>query len=262
MEPEQIKTWLDYMTAIPPGTPADLKELGRYPGAILITGCQRSGTTILCDIIQSHENILSKHSELEGALVLRGYRPPLPRGRHCFQTTYVSAAVEEYTPHAGKFKMVFVLRNPLSVVYSMANNWSRATCNYVFHECGMQGLGIVHRWLYNIAARTSLNRTRELTVRRAIRIYNAKVNQIFRLAQIVPETDLIVVEYDQLVTKKDTLLPQIYDFLMLGYKKSYAELLHGRSTQKAAKFSPRRKRLINNACRHTYERALDFLSIG
>lgn len=259
MQTGQIRSWLDYMDVVPPGTPGDLKELGRYPGAILVTGCQRSGTTALADIIQSHKSIASAHSELEGAIALRGYRPPLPQGRHCFQTTYVSSSVDEYFAHIGDFKMVFVLRNPLSVVYSMANNWSRKTCHYVFQECGTRDLSTLHSWFYRIAAGTFLNNTRELTIRKAARTYNAKLKQLFDLAEVIAKEDLLVVEYDQLVQNKHVLLPRIYGFLALDYEQSFAELLHSKSIGKAAELSARRKRLIQSSCQQIYARALGYV---
>ena len=83
-----------------------------------MTGCQRSGTTALTELIQSSDRVRSidcfDDSELEGALILSGRKRVDYQGRWCFQTTFVNFSIEEYLAHRGSYKLIFVVRNPFS----------------------------------------------------------------------------------------------------------------------------------------------------
>ena len=89
-----IKSWEEFAAIIKSKGCHLLKRLDEFPRSILVTGCQRSGTTVLSIVINSSEGITRyvKESDLElaGALILPGLKAHEPKGRYCFQTTYVN----------------------------------------------------------------------------------------------------------------------------------------------------------------------------
>ena len=69
-----------------------------------------------------------------------GYVWHEPRGRYCFQTTYMYDRLEQYQLFASDSKVVWLLRNPYSVVWSMLHNWKRSALAELFAGCGRQAL--------------------------------------------------------------------------------------------------------------------------
>ncbi len=68
-----------------------LARLDDFKDAILVAGCQRSGTTMLAKVITESEGIrnfwFGVDPCMDGGLLLSGYLPHEPVGRYCFQTT-------------------------------------------------------------------------------------------------------------------------------------------------------------------------------
>jgi hypothetical protein len=102
-----------------------LMNLDSFSDTILVAGCQRSGTTALSRLITESEGMTNfwfgQDDELDAALILAGRVQCENQGRHCFQTTYIDDNYHEYFDHKN-YKMIWVIRNPYSVVYSMLNN--------------------------------------------------------------------------------------------------------------------------------------------
>ena len=68
---------------------------------------------------------LTADDELDAALALAGLID-LPVGsRYCFQTTYLNECYADYRMLGPGQRLIWVLRNPYSVVYSMLYNWGR-----------------------------------------------------------------------------------------------------------------------------------------
>ena len=128
-----------------------LTKLDNFQDSILVAGCQRSGTTALSRLITASDGMVDftfgKDDELDAALILSGYVNYTNKGRHCFQTTYLNDSYPEYFAHQG-YKLIWVVRNPSSVIYSMLYNWRRAALNRLFRHCGAELLDEGERWWY------------------------------------------------------------------------------------------------------------------
>lgn len=230
-----------------------LGELDHYRNAILVAGCQRSGTTALSRLITRSDGMVKFQygvdDELDAALLLSGWVPHQPRGRYCFQTTYLNNSYPEYFEHDG-YKLIWVLRNPGSVIYSMLYNWKRSALNRLFRHCGADLLDDEDKWKYKHFGAISIPR-----MIRACLSYNAKVSQCFMLSERIGKDRFLVVDYENIINNKDSVLPMIYDFVGLAYKSDYKELIHPGSLNKANKFYGKHRELLDNLCVPIYERA-------
>lgn len=271
-----------------------LAKIEDFPDSIHVIGCQRSGTTMLAGIIAGSNGITQfdygRHHELDSALILCGLQPHDAQGRHCFQTTFVNSAYLEYFSHAPNFKMIWVLRNPLSVVFSLLHNWSPWYTDMLFRECGAEQLKGIKRISYT--AFTSLSQLQSLYVgyngkgnrflgkdripdeyvfyrdyegtweycpiprlERACLIYNSRLSQLFPLFQHLGSKRLLVVDYDELVRAKHHLLAKIYAFLGLQFRPHYADRIRGTSIGKSAGLTASERNTIEAISASQYERA-------
>jgi hypothetical protein len=236
-----------------------LKRLHDFPNSILVTGCQRSGTTMLSIIITQSDGIVNywfgPDIELDGALILCGYVEHTPKGRYCFQTTYLNENYHEYYRHKSGHRMVWVLRNPFSVIYSILNNWEKDALDRLFKGCGLPLLTASERKRYELFRSLGLNRLKQ-----ACFAYNGKLMQLFELKKNFNENNIIVVDYDDLVTKKQIVLPVLYEFLELKYYNKYASLIHNQSLKNSNLLSKRKARIIESMCTPIYNEARNQLS--
>ncbi len=252
---DYITTWAEFNRRIrSPGIPL-LGYLGRFPNSVLVTGCQRSGTTMLTRILTLSRGMTNywfgPDDELDAALILSGYVQYEAEGRHCFQTTYVGPGCEEYIAHRDEgHKIVFVLRNPFSVIYSMLYNWSDAALNLLFVESGVPELQGADRLLWRAFGMHAIGR-----LRRACWAYRGKLRQLFVLRQHFSSEQLMVVDYDDLVRRKELMLPAIYAFVRLPYDPRYAERIHARSLRKIQGLSERERSTIRELCEPLYAQA-------
>jgi hypothetical protein len=257
MTNEQIVNWQQFTEKIRSRGCKQLKELDNFPDSVLITGCQRSGTTILARIIRESEGMVDfwsgKDDELEGALILSGYLKHVPKGRYCFQTTFLDGCYPEYYEH-DRFKLLWVLRNPYSTIYSLLNNWSPNALHEVFNNS------------INLILKTPdkqfINRGVDLLNKRLImacRFYNWKVSQLFELFPRLGNNAIMVIDYDELVLDKDKILPKIYKYIDLPYKPIYGEKIHSASINKKKRLSLIEKWFIKKICENTYMKSQDFI---
>ncbi len=234
-----------------------LKELDKFPDSVLVTGCQRSGTTMLSRIITQSEGMVCYYfgadDELDAALILAGLVDHTPRGRYCFQTTYLDQHYREYYEHVGGYKMVWVLRNPYSTIYSLLYNWPSQALDNMFCNFVAPSLTGVEQWQYRLLGRQGFSR-----VKRAAMIYNRKIAQLLELRPSLGAGNVLVVDYDELVKRKTELLPAIYEFIDLAYKQSYAEKIHAKSLEKANNLSGRETAVIQKLCQTWYQQAKTF----
>jgi hypothetical protein len=229
-----------------------LAKLSDFSGAILVSGCQRSGTTILARIIRQSDGIVDFQvrgdDELDAALILSGVEGRSARGRYCFQTTYVNECYREYLDEAHDFKLVWVLRNPLSVVYSMKYNWSRFAFNELYEACGRKqleedlGQGVRHGRIL-----------RSKTIRACLS-YNAKQRQAMELMEGLGRERMMIVEYEGFIADRWVVLPAIYNFIHLPYQPRYAESLRTNSLKKADFLSESDREIVHDLCFPVYER--------
>lgn len=228
-----------------------LERLNDFSESVLVAGCQRSGTTMLARIITRSMGMTNYwfglDDELDAAMILAGMVEHEPRGRYCFQTTYVDERYREYFEHQGRFKLVWMLRNPFSTVYSLLHNWPKPTFDRTFIRAAAPTLGGWDRHLFQ------LGRTRLLSrLRQACYIYNAKVTQVPVLMGELGEDHMMVVDYDDLVLNAAQVLPAIYRFIDLEYRSEYANGICVTSVGKQRHLDPRDRRAIKRLCEPVY----------
>ena len=193
-----------------------LGRLDEFQSPILVAGCQRSGTTALSRLITGSEGMtdfqFSDDDELDAALLLSGWVPHSPHGRYCFQTTYLNNSYPEYFEH-DDYKLIWVLRNPASVIYSMLYNWKTAALNRLFLHCGAALLEDREQWRYRHLGAFSIPR-----LRRACLSYNAKVSHVFKLRERLGNDRLFIIDYERMTHHKKAVLPMIYEYVDLPYR--------------------------------------------
>jgi hypothetical protein len=253
-----IRTWRKFARKVRSRGCNLLKRLDDFPDSILITGCQRSGTTMLSRIITRSEGMVNywfgRDDELAAALILAGVVEHTPRGRYCFQTTYLNECVGEYYQHDNGHRLVWVLRNPFSVVHSMLHNWKDFALNELFEACGSDLLDERDRRLYDWFGVWGVRR-----LKRACLAYCGKTSQIFELKRRLSNR-VVVLDYDELVQRKQGILPELYRFLDLPYRSVYGEWIHGRSVDKRQSLSPREHAIVESTCLPVYEKAKKLVS--
>lgn len=250
-----IRTWRRFGRLVRPHGRL-LQKLDDYPASILVSGCQRSGGTMLADAFVSHSEIVdfawSGDAELDGALVLAGRVDLDGNGRYCFQSTYLN---EEYLAYLGStvpYKLIWLVRNPHSVVTSMLYNWKRFALNELFIYCGA-------RYLDHDAAkrfaRLGLSSVRPIV--RACLSYRAKVDQLLALSELLPDTTLLPIEYEYLVTSKEAALRTLCRFVGLPYEPSMGDRINTGSLKKSSRLSDKDRTIVEDLCEQDYTAALE-----
>jgi len=256
---QNIKSWAQFDRRVRFSGLKLLGQLDHFQNTILIAGCQRSGTTALSRLITGSEGMINfqfgKDDELDAALILSGWVPCQPNGRYCFQTTYLDDSFPEYFEH-DDYKMIWVLRNPSSVIYSMLYNWKIAALNRLFSHCGSALLKEKEKRRYEHFGAFSISR-----LQRACLSYNAKTLQILTLHDKLEDNRLLIVDYESLISNKNELLPKIYQFVNLPYQERYCEKLHAGSLEKANIFRERNRDILENMCMPIYEKACRLMTI-
>lgn len=254
-----IRTWRQFSRLVRSKGCGLLRRLDEFPNSILITGCQRSGTTMLSRIITQSEGMVNywfgPDDELAAALILSGYVDHTPRGRYCFQTTYLNECYHEYFEHKMGHKIIWVLRNPFSVVHSILFNWRMFASNELFRGCGTYLLSDKEKRRYNLLGVWGISK-----LRRACLSFNGKVSQAFELNDRIGKYQMLVVDYDDLVEQKQRILPLIYRFIDLPYRDEYCHKIHPKSINKASRLSKHEYALIKELCSPVYDRARTLLS--
>ncbi|QKT02458.1 hypothetical protein HUS23_00735 [Ectothiorhodospiraceae bacterium 2226] len=257
---QQITTWQQFGRQVRAKDGPLLRRLGEFRDTVLVAGCQRSGTTMLTRVLNEAPELVDfrfgRDDELDAALILAGAVPHEVAGRHCFQTTYLNERYGEYAAslqEGADFRLIWVVRNPYSVVYSLLYNWRSFGLNELFRGCGAARLDGPARRRYDwLGGRLGHLAVRRL--KRACLSYSGKAAQVFELAPALGER-MLVVDYDALVADKMRLLPQVFAFAGLEYRAAYADGVHGSSVNKASRLSARERAMIHDLCSPVYERA-------
>lgn len=254
-----VTTWPQFGKNIRKKDQKLLGMLSRFVDPILVTGCQRSGTTILTEVLLQATQIIDYRSkidsELLGALMLCGELPIPSPGRYCFQTTFLNEKYNEYWDHQGHFKMIFLIRNPFSVVYSMCYHWKRKTqlynfaLNELFDSCGVQMLNEKERNRYMLFGKFIIPQ-----IRKACLSYVGKTSQLFEIKEKL-KGDVVIIDYDDLIQKKESVLPFLFDFAHVPFLKSYLTLIHSQGIKRADKLSQAERESVQRTCWGLYERA-------
>ena len=154
--------------------------------------------------------------ELDGALLLAGRRERQSIGRPCFQTTYVRERYREYFAH-GRFKLVWVVREPHAAVSSLLGNRERALPPR--HALGLSGKS---------AGGQGASR-----LEKACAAYLASIRQTLEIKERLGER-VAVVDYDELTANRNRLLPALCRFAEVGCVAHVLRHLHGKSVRKGA----------------------------
>lgn len=258
---DYITDWAEFSLKVRSGGCHLLKRLRDFSDPILVAGCQRSGTTMLSRIITQSDGMTNywfgPDDELDAALILSGYVGHLPEGRYCFQTTYVNSCYREYFEYAGRYKMIWVLRNPYSVVFSLLHNWTPDALARLFLECGVSLLQGKDAALYRTLGIRGIPR-----IRQACYGYVAKTLQIFDIAQNLDAESLKILDYDDLVTRKQTLLPALYDFIGVDFQSRYLRKISSGSLNKARQLPPNDTAVVQDICEPVYMRATNLMAVA
>jgi len=260
MQPEDcsIKTWRQFARQVRPRGCRLLGRLDRFPDSVLVTGCQRSGTTMLSRVITLSDGMtrywFGRDDELDAALILSGEVDIPSSGRFCFQTTYLNECYREYFEHDAGHKIVWVLRNPHSVVYSLMYNWRRWTLNELFEACGAALLEDPLAGRYRRFGVIGVPR-----IVKACLSYNGKISQLFELREKLDNGRLMVVEYDDLVNDPEHRLEKIYQYIDLDFREAYCEQIHQKSTGKKNRLTEKEQRRVRELCLPVYEQARGLL---
>lgn len=249
-----VRTWAQFHRVVKrPGNEL-LGRLDEFGDTILVSGCQRSGTTALTHAISETEGsahyVFGHDSELDGALLLAGCVARFTSGRHCFQTTYLNDRFAEYLFHES-FRLIWVLREPRSVIYSMLHNWRRAALNRLYASCGNARLDALHH-----EASSMLDRWMGPSrLDKACASYVAKTEQVFVLHREL-KGRMLVVDYDELVARPDFTLRHICKFADVPFDRKLADHLHGRSSRRGDRLTSWQASRVDDACTSVYRTAL------
>ena len=197
---------------------------------------------------------LTDDDELDAALALCG-EIDLPGGaRYCFQTTYLNERYDEYRMMGPGNRLIWVLRNPKSVIFSMVYNWRRFALNELYAGCGL-ALAKSDR-LRNVHLPWPLGPSR---TEKACLSYSAKTAQINAIRNIVSPEQVLVLDYDGLVTAPHDWLPRIFAFIDEPYDPEYANSIRTSSLEKADRLSGAADRLIEQEADPVYRACLELV---
>jgi hypothetical protein len=190
---------------------------------------------------------LTKDDELDAALVLAGFVDLPQNTRYCFQTTYLNECFGEYgTLNQGQ-RLIWVVRNPYSVIHSMLNNWRRFALNELYAGCGTQTTSSKRLQRGYLPWPFGPSR-----LEKACLAYRGKAAQILAIKAIVKPDQLLVVDYDRLAAKPHETLPAIFQFANAPYDPEYAGEVRKTSLSKAEHLSRRTRKLIERLTWQTY----------
>jgi len=247
-----ISTWPQFAHKVRKHEPKLLNQLDKYSNSILVAGCQRSGTTMLARLISNSDEVIDfrvgHDNELDAALILSGRKDAEQSGRHCFQTTYLNENYKEYFEHTENSKMIWVVRNPYSVVYSLLYHWRRFAFKELFQACGSSLLGDEFKKRSDTFGYWSVPK-----IIRACLSYNGKSSQLFDLVKHFDDEHLLVIDYDNLISNKETAVEAIFNFLDLPFNHNTTQSIRSGSVQKEQHLSAKERKVIREISYPVYE---------
>lgn len=229
-----------------------MAAIERYPDAVFVAGCQRSGTTMLTRLIAKSRGFrpleLTHDDELDAALALRGL-VDLPAGaRYCLQTTYLNERYPEYARMGPGQRLIWVVRKPDSVVHSMVHNWRRWALDELYEATRADAVRLVP----SIEAKPAWWRFGPSRAEKARVAYVGKSAQILQISHIVPAHQLLIVEYDDLVQSPGVWLPLVFAFIGSAWDPAYARMVRGDSVRKAERMSESTRREVDRVAMPIY----------
>jgi hypothetical protein len=182
-----------------------LKGLSQFKRCVLVSGCQRSGTTLLTKVLSSGQTFTREH---QASLILAGALPYKGNSKcPVLQSTYVNEAWNEYLEH-DNFKLVWVIRDPFRTIYSMMFNWN---------------LDSIHRFLRYSGYRKDEGNILES----CCTIYNIKAMQLMHLKRELGDR-VIPVRYESVVNNKEVIVPKLYEKTGLKFNKGALNIVRNK----------------------------------
>lgn len=232
-----------------------LKMLPSYADAVLVAGCQRSGTTMLTRVIANSRGFrplsLTHDDELDAALALAGY-VDLPRAtRYCFQTTYLNERYPEYAMLGPGQRLIWMLRNPYSVIRSMVHNWKRWALDELFESSearARERLGAI-----DLPRPGPFGHSR---IFKACMAYVGKTSQVLSIRQSIAQEILMVIDYDDIVSNRVEQMRDIGAFIGQRFEPGVDSGIRADSLRKADRLTPADRLLIERIAAPTYAECL------
>lgn len=247
-------TWKKFYKYARSSDCAMLARLSDFPGAILVGGCQRSGTTLMARLIRRDSDMeifnITKDDELDAALILSGLHQYKANKRVCFQTTYINECFYEYKQIERSQKIIWVIRNPYSVVWSMLYNWRRSALELLFEGCGREYLSSRESLIYNIIPRFSVS-----GIKKACLAYRSRLKEVAEITQWLPKDQLMLVDYDDFLKSPENEMNEICRFSGINYSQNLVSDVNPISKTKADRLSQSQRRLITELAMPEYDRA-------
>ena len=236
-----------------------LRSLSKYPDSILVTGCQRSGTTLVTRLLAQSPEIndiwVSKDDEYDAAMILSGSHNTEAAGRFCFQTTYLNESYIEYIENKDlPFQLIWVVRNPVPVVNSMLYNWGRYPLNELYEACGEKYLDeYSNQYHFTKNIFTGLN-----AVEKACLAYVGKQKQLLEIYRHFSKDNLLVINYESITGSPMDSVPELFRFARLEYKEEFIKIIKPKGNVDK---DVRNKNIIEAICMDTYQQARKFATI-
>ena len=215
---------------------------------------------MLAKTFNSHPEVYDfswgKDAELDAAQLLAGYgepkRLPPTDARLCLQTTYLNERYHEYLEHQENFHLIWLIRNPHSVVYSMVYNWSRFALNEVFVSCGLQKADPTTKTRYDRFGCLGVP-----PIDRACYAYLGKLDQCNFLADRLDREYFLTIQYEELVQNREALTRKLYNFVGLPQLVATSENISQRSMQKSKNLSSKERDRIEQICCSQYQATIE-----
>ena len=253
-----VFSWADFHDVVKQPNQPLLARLDDYDDSVLVAGTHRSGTSALSYLLKRADGIadhcFGADDELDGALLLAGYVARLADGRHCFQTTYLNDRYTEYFEH-DNFRLIWMLREPRSIVHSLLQSWKRSGPNRSFDARDAKVLDPKARRTH-VGSQGGCSR-----LDRACASYVAKTEQTFALRERLGAR-MAIVDYDDLVAHRDVLLPQLCEFAEIPYDRDLTRQLHGKRARNGVRLAPWEARHVDDLCDEVYRKARSLRTIG
>lgn len=194
---------------------------------------------------------LTVDDELDAALALAGFVDLPNDRRYCLQTTYLNECFLEYRQLQPDQRLIWVVRNPYSVVYSMLHNWERFALNELYEGCGIINANSPRQRRSNLLWPFGPSR-----IEKACLAYRGKAAQILSIRRMLRREQLLIVDYDLLSAAPGEWLPRVFEFADTPYDAACANQVRRSPASKADALSSRARGLIEQLALPTYRECI------
>jgi hypothetical protein len=154
------------------------------------------------------------------------------------------------------FRLIWMVREPRSVVYSMLHNWKRGALNRLYEACGS-----AHYQTPPAARSMMTDWIGPSRLDKACASYMAKTEQTHELRKRLGDR-IMIVDYDDLVLHREVLLPRLFEFAGVELNSHLFKRLHGNSVRKGNNLAEWEATRVAALCAPAYRRARAACTIG